>query len=184
MQLPPPPAEPFLAHSSRVRNHCLQKNHFFLFIVSPTKLWSIFRQKMFLCKFWSKTGIFLDEKWSKKTTPNIFDPHGNNFTWTEYGSSGLARPASLVKVYRLYGPATINSAGCSGPPATKNLPAVRVCHPAKSTGCAGLSSTKVYRLCGSVIYQSLPAVRVCHLPKSTGCTGLPLTKVYRLSKSV
>ena len=40
-------------------NHCLQKNHFFLFIVSPTKLWSVFRQKMFLCKFWSKTGIFL-----------------------------------------------------------------------------------------------------------------------------
>jgi len=46
-----------------------EQNHFFLFIVSPTKLWPIFRQKMFLCKFWSETGIFLYEKMIKKNHP-------------------------------------------------------------------------------------------------------------------
>ena len=74
----------------------------------------------------------------------------------------------------------INSAGCSGPPATKSLPAVQVCHPAKSTGCADLPPTKVCRLFRS-IQQSLPAVQTCHPPKSAGYSDPP-TKVYWLCK--
>jgi hypothetical protein len=99
----------------------------------------------------------------------------------------------------------INSAGRSGPPATKSLPAVQVCHPAKSTGCTGLSiqffrlipplypakstgcvdlpPTKVCRLFRST-QQSLLAVQACLPPKSTGCVGRPHGKVYRLCRPV
>src|SRR5881227_1562619 len=54
------------------------------------------------------------------------------------------------------------------------LPAVH-----KSTGCADLLSTKVYRLC-----KSLPAAQICHtsLPAVQKSTGY--TQVYRPCKSL
>ena len=69
------------------------------------------------------------------------------------------------------------------------LPAVH-----KSTGCADLLSTKVYRLCRLTTNKGLSTVQTCHtsLPavqKSTGCSDLPYkftgcSKVHRLYTSL